>query len=362
MRGEAGDSRSPGAGSVPVTSRLRVAVVGCGAQAQLALIPALKTNPNVELMALCDKDVRKLRQLASLHGVKKYYPDFDRLKDDEEVQAVVIATPNYLHAPMAIAAMEYGKDVLCEMPLGLNYHEVQEMVRAAERTRRRLMPCLVTRLRPDVQVVKRFVDDRELGRVYFCKTGWLRGREAWSPMGWWYEPLRAGGGAFLTLGSALLDSALWVLKPAKPVRVYGVAAKRNAGAAVEDTAFALIRFDTDVVLTVEVGWSLLLERDFVYFNLFGTAGAALLNPITINKEMHGRLVNITPQIPSRGFMRAAYQRLIELWADSLLRDLLPPETVADALTIAQITDGFYRSNAQGREVELWEGVSTSAGS
>ncbi|MGQ9677796.1 MAG: Gfo/Idh/MocA family protein [bacterium] len=362
MRGEAGDNRSPGASSLPVTSRLRVAVVGCGIQAQVALIPALKSNPNVELTALCDKDVRKLRQLVSLHGVKRYYTDFDRLKEDAGVQAIVVATPNYLHAPMAIAAMEYGKDVLCEMPLALNYQEAKEMVAAADRTQRRLMPCLVTRLRPDVQMVKRFVDGKELGRVYFCKTGWLRGREAWSPTGWWYEPHRAGGGAFLTLGSALLDSALWVLKPAKPVRVYGVAAKRNTGAAVEDTAFALVRFDTDVVLTVEVGWSLLMERDFIYFNLFGTSGAALLNPITINKEMHGRLVNITPQIPSRGLLRAAYQRLIEFWVDSLLQDIAPSETVADALTIAQITDGFYRSNTQGGEVELREGVATSAGS
>ncbi|NPV14665.1 Gfo/Idh/MocA family oxidoreductase [candidate division WOR-3 bacterium] len=354
MRGQAGNTRAAGAGALPLTTRLRVAVVGCGAQAQLVLIPALKANPCIELVALCDNDVRKLRHLASLHGVKRYYTDFDRLKEDEEVQALVLATPNYLHAPMAIAAMEYGKDVLCEMPLALNYHEAEQMVAVAERTRRRLMPCLVTRLRPDVQTVKNFVDGRELGKVYYCKTGWLRGRDSWSPTGWWYEPRRAGGGAFLTLGSALLDSALWVLKPAKPVRIYGVAAKRNARSAVEDTAFALIRFDSDVVLTVEVGWSLLMERDFVYFNLFGTSGAALLNPITINKEMHGRLVNITPQIPEKGLLREAYRRLIELWVDALLQDLPPAETVADALTISRITDGFYRSNASGQEVELTE--------
>jgi len=354
LRGQAGNRRASGPGALPITSRLRVAVVGCGAQAQLALIPALKANPLVELQALCDTDVRKLRHLAALHNVKKYYTDFDRLKEDQEIQAVVLATPNYLHAPMAIAAMDYGKDVLCEMPLALNFYEAQQMVAAAERTRRRLMPCLVTRLRPDVQTVKNFVDGRELGKVYYCKTGWLRGREAWSPAGWWYEPRRAGGGAFLTLGSALLDSALYLLKPAKPLRIYGVAAKRNANAAVEDTAFALIRFDSGVVLTVEVGWSLLMERDFVYFNLFGTSGAALLNPITINKEMHGRLVNITPQIPDKGLLREAYKRLIELWVDALLQDLPPAETVADALTISRISDGFYQSNTTGREVELIE--------
>lgn len=337
-------------------NRLRVGVVGCGAQAQLALIPALKAHPLIELSALCDTDVRKLRYLAARHGVKKYYTDFDRFREDEEVQAVVIATPNYLHAPMAIAALEYGKDVLCEMPLALNYQEAEQMVQAAQRTRRRLMPCLVTRLRPDVQTVRKFVERNELGKIYYCKTGWLRGKGAWSPAGWWYEPRRSGGGAFLTLGSALLDSALELLAPAQPVSVYGVAARRSpAGGGVEDTAFALIRFDNEAVLTVEVGWSLLLERDFVYFNMFGTGGAALLNPLTINRELQGKLVNVTPQVPAQGLLREATRRLIELWVQSLLEDRAPAETVRDALTIARLTDAFYASNAARREVRLNSG-------
>ncbi len=364
MRGQAGDSGQTGAGSFPVTTRLGVGLVGCGVQAQLVLIPALKSNPSIELVALCDQDVRRARQLCALHGVKRYYQDFDQLRADRAVQGVVIATPNYLHAPMAIAAMESGKDVLCEMPLALNFDEARQMLEKAVATRRRLMPCMVTRLRTDVQTIRRFVEGEELGRVYYCKTGWLRGKGAWSPAGWWYEPQRAGGGAFLTLGSALLDSALWVLAPAKPVSVIGVAARRSAGVPVEDTAFAMIRFDSGAVLTVEVGWSVLVEKDFVYFNLFGTSGAALLNPITIHKEMHGRLVNITPQIPERGLLRTAYQRLIEVWVDSLLRDIPPQETMADAVMIARITDAFYQSNAQRREVELdnEKVVSSSAGS
>ncbi len=335
-----------------MNSRLRVGVVGCGAQVQFAYIPALKTNPNIELVALCDVNIRKLRQLATLHNVKRYYSDFDRLKEDAEIQAVIIATPTYLHAPMAMAAMEYGKDVLCEMPLAVCAEEAREMVAVAVRNRRRLMPCLVTRLRADVQMVRQFISGQELGRLYYCKTGWLRGRGAWNPGGWWGDYHRVGGGVFLNLGSALLDSALWLLAPAKPVSVIGVAARRSATLPAEDTAFTLVRFDSGLVLTVEVGWSLLMERDFVYFNLFGTSGAALLNPLSINKEMHGRLVNITPQIPSRGLLREAYKRLIAVWVDALLKDISPVETSADALLIQEIADAFYQSNSLRREVSL----------
>jgi len=335
-----------------VSSKVRVAVVGCGAQAQLAHIPALKANPHVELVALCDTDVRKLNQLRTVHNVPRHYLDFDDLREAPEIDAIVIATPNHLHAPMAIAAMRYGKDVLCEMPLGLDAAEAQQIIAVAAQERRKLMPCLVTRLRPDVQTIKKFLDGGELGRPYYCKTGWLRGRGSWSLTGWRGQRLRAGGGAFLSLAPALLDSALWLLAPARPVAVTGVAHRRTAHVDVEDSAFAMVRLTNELLLTIEVSWSMLLEKDFVYFNLFGTAGAALLNPIQIHKEMHGHLVNVTPQIPAHGIQRAAYKLLIDLWVNSLLNDIEPPVSVTDALLISQVADAFYRSSATGTEIPL----------
>ncbi len=326
-------------------------------QAQVALLPALKANPAIELVALCDTDVRKLHQLCARYNVKRYYTDFDRLKEETDINAVVIATPNYLHAPMAIAALSSGKDVLCELPLATSSIEAEEMVQTAHRERRRLMACLATRLRADVQLVKKYVAHQDLGRIYYAKTGWLRGRQAWSPSTWQREHRYAGGGAFLNLGSVLLDSALWLVAPAKPVSVIGVGASHRSGQgrgerAVEDTAFALIRFDNGLILTVEVGWSLLLERDFVYFNLFGTSGAAVLNPLTINREIQGRLVNITPPLTIRGQVRSAYQQLVKNWVESLLQDEPPDVAVADALLINQIADAFYQSNLSGVEVKL----------
>lgn len=340
-----------------MNGRLRVAVVGCGVQAQVALLPALKANPTIELVALCDTDVRKLHILCARYNVKRYYTDFDRLKEETDINAVIIATPNYLHAPMAIAAMESGKDVLCELPLATTTQEAQEMVMTAQKRRRRLMPCLVTRLRTEVQLVRKHLEHNELGRVYYAKTGWLRGRQEWSPTNWQRERRFAGGGVFLNLGSMLLDSALWLVSPAKPVSVIGVGVSHlgkdvRKEKAVEDTAFALIRFDSGLIMTVEVGWSLLLERDFVYFNLFGTRGAAVLNPLRIHKEIQGRLVDITTPIETRGQVRNAYQQLIKNWVEALLNDIPPDVAVADALMLNRIADAFYESSASGVEVRL----------
>lgn len=332
--------------------RLRVAVAGCGAQAQLVYIPALKAHRSVELVALCDPDVRKLNHLCLQHSVPRRFVDFDSLRKDDGIDAVLVATPNHLHAPMAIAALHSGKDVLCEVPMALNADEAGQMVETAVREKRRLMPCLATRLRPDVQTVRRFIEGGELGRLYYCKTGWLQGREAWSTSGWRGQLRRAGGGAFLSLATALLDSSLWLLAPARPVSVVGVAHRRDPHAEVEDTAFAMIRFDSGLLHTVEVGWSLLMEKDFTYFNVFGSAGAALLNPITIHKEMHGHLVNVTPQLQTKGMMRAAYNRLIDDWVSSLLEDVPPQVTAADGLLISRLADAFYASHSTRTEVPL----------
>lgn len=320
-----------------------MAVVGTGAQAQLAYLPALRANRSVSVIALCDTDVRKLNQLSQLYQVERRYTDFDRLKEDPEIDAILISTPNYLHAPMAIAAMEYGKDVLCEVPLGMDAEETRLMIETAQRERRRLMPCLCTRLRPDVQTIHRFIEGRELGRLYYCKTGWLQGKESWSERSWHLRQKEAGGGVFLSLATALLDSALWLLAPARPVKLTGAALRRDHHSQVEDTAFAMINFDTGFLLTIEVGWSLLMERDFVYLNVFGTNGAALLNPVQIHKEMHGHLVNVTPQMPTKGHMRAATRLLVDLWVDSLVNDKPVPIPPEEALLISQVCDAFYKS-------------------
>jgi predicted dehydrogenase len=332
--------------------KVKVGLVGCGTQAQVVHLPLLRASKYVELVALCDPDVRKLNHLGARYGVKRHYVDFDDFKRDAEIQAVVVATPNYLHAPMAIACMEYGKDVLCEIPMALSAAEAREMQQVAVREKRKLVPCLNYRLRPDVGVLRKFVTSGELGSIYYTKAGWLRGRGAWGLTGWHADRLRAGGGAFMSLGAEILDFSLFLLDPIDPVSIIGAAHRREGSMNVEDSAFAMLRFERDLVLTIEVGWSLLREDDITYFNLFGSKGAALLNPIQINKEMHGHLVNVTPALESKNPLRASAEKQLELFLRAILfqEDLtVKPE---DGILVNELIDAFYQSVAQRKEVYL----------
>jgi len=334
--------------------KVKIGIVGCGMQTQLVYLPALKKNKQAEVVALCDTDLRKLNHLCTRYNIPHHFVDFEQFIADPELDAVIIATPNYLHCPMALGALEYDKDVLVETPMAINSQEAKKMSAFAKKKKRILIPAIYQRIRQDVQMIKNFIDGGELGSVYYSKAGWLRGRAEWAMSGWWAEQLRAGGGAFLSLGSQILDIAIYFSSPAKPVSIIGTGHKRNEKNQVEDSAFALIRFPRNQILTIEVGFSVLQEKDFSYYNAFGHKGAALLNPVSINREMHGHLVNVTPKsmLGQKDYVRQAYNLLVDLFIDGVGKGIELPISANDGLLISNITDAFYKSYQTQKEVTI----------
>jgi predicted dehydrogenase len=122
---------------------------------------------------------------------------------------------------------------------------------------------------------------------------------------------------------------------------------------VEDSATALIRLENDAVLTLELTWGLLMEKDFAYLNLFGSGGAALLNPFRVHKGMHGSLVNVTPTLEtSRNQYKQAIEAQIAHFADVLRKSAKPMGAAEEILPVMELLDAIYRSADQGKEVKL----------
>ncbi len=331
---------------------VNIGVVGCGVHAQIAHLPFIRKNNSCNLVAICDTDVRKLDHLGSKYGTSRKYQDFQEIVEDKDIEALVIATPSYLHAPMAIAALKYDKDVLCEMPMAMSLKEAREMIRVAGRTKRKLIPAMNNRLRPDVQILKKFVKEGELGRIYYTKAGWLIGTHEWILSPGRMESMSSGGGAFLTLGVHLLDIALFLLANKNPQTIFASVHRKEPGTEVEDTAMCTINFSDETLLTIEVGWSLLFEKDFLYCNVFGNKGAALLNPLKIQKELHNDLFNVTPTIAHKKIYRTSYELQIQSLVDCLVRKKQPLITKEDALGIAEITDAFYASAKKKQMIRI----------
>ncbi|HET9328587.1 MAG TPA: Gfo/Idh/MocA family oxidoreductase [Candidatus Eisenbacteria bacterium] len=331
---------------------LRIALVGVGGAAQINHIPALKKIEDVELVAICDRDREKVGRVAQKFGIPEATNRFDDLLEDETIDAIDICTPNFLHAPMATAALEAGKHVLCERPLARSADEARQMAKAARKSDRVLMCAVQHRFRADAQLLRTFVDKGDLGQIFYAKAGWLRLRTEWDSDEWRRQKRESGGGVVLDLGFQMIDLSLWVLGSPKVASVTASVHRQKKGE-VEDSATAFFRLETGATLTLELTWGLLMEKDFAYLNLFGSGGAALLNPFRLHKGMHGALVNVTPTLDT---LRHQYKQSVESqmahFAEALRKGQRPMGDAEEILPVMELMDAIYRSADQGKEVKL----------
>ena len=331
---------------------LKAALVGVGVAGQVSHIPAWKKLEGVELVTLVDRDQEKAQRVAQRFGIPNATTAIDEVLEDPEIDMIDICTPNFLHAPLAIAALESGKHVLVERPIARNAAETEKMVKAADKADRLLVCALAHRFREDTKILKKYVDRGELGEVFYTKTGWLRQRTDWRTEEWRQQKQVSGGGVLMDLGVQMLDLTLYILGGPK-VESVSASAHRAGKAEVEDSLVALLRLENACVVNLEVTWGLLMEKDFAYVNLFGQSGAALWNPLKLHKGMHGGLVNVTPAVDSpRNVYKQAIEAQIAQFADGVRKGGTAGASGAEMLAVMRLVDAIYRSAEQGKEVRL----------
>jgi len=333
--------------------KIRVAVVGAGNVAQIAHLPAYRSHPDVEVSALVDDDIVKAKKVARQFGVKRIYEDLTDMLKKEDVEAVDVCTPNYLHAPMSIAALRSGRHVLCEKPLARNATEARSMVETAKKCKKILMVAMNNRFRRDVEMLQKFIKRGALGDVQLVKAGWRRTAQDWHGRDWFIDQHKSGGGALVDLGLPKMDLAIWIAGLKKPTRVSCSVFGNKGRRGVEDSACAMVNFAGGSCLILEVTWNLLEAKDHTYFEVYGSRGGANLHPLRIHRELHGQLVNVTPAIDKqKNYYKESYQREINHFVECVQKKREPLTTGAEALRVLKILDAMYESASCGREVGL----------
>ncbi|MDP4299992.1 Gfo/Idh/MocA family protein [Leptothrix discophora] len=153
---------------------LRVGVLGCGPIAQAAHFESCTKARNAELHAICDVAEDLRQRMAATHAPRRQYGDYAAMLADPEVDAVIVATSDAFHVPAAIQALEAGKHVLCEKPLGVTVEETLALQRAVEASGRVLQVGHMKRFDAGLQAAKAFIDD-EMGqllalKVWYCDS------------------------------------------------------------------------------------------------------------------------------------------------------------------------------------------------
>jgi predicted dehydrogenase len=329
----------------------RIGLIGVGAVAQIAHLPALAGRDDVTIVGICDSDRAKARALATRFSVPDVFEDIEDLLAYARPDAVVVSTPNHLHEIHVRTALSARVAVLCERPLALSTAGVERVLEAQRRAERPVMVGLNHRYRSDVQAVRAFVHGKELGPLRGIRAGWYQFRPSRAELGWRLRPAESGGGAMLDLGLPLLDLGLWLAEQARPV--HATAVVHRAGDGVEDAGSALVVCEDGYAIFVDVAWHYVGDHERFWLDVLGERGSARISPLSVFKELHGAPVNVTPTgAAGRENLIAASYRAE--WATFLaaIRDEVPPPELDDQLVLHRTMDAIYRSAREGRAVAV----------
>lgn len=332
---------------------IRVAVLGTGAISQVVHLPILSEREDVDVVAVSDRDRPKAEAIAGRFDVPRILDDDDEVFADDDVEAVVICTPNHLHEEQAVAALESGKHVLVERPLALTADGVRRIMAAAREAGKAVIVGMSHRFRPDVSALRSFVAGSELGPIHAVRGSWLNRKAPLTRSTWRQRPEEAGGGALMDLGVQALDLCLWLVEYPRFDRV--VASCHRSDYPVEDAATVMAVTEEGLALTLEVSWNLFAGEDRHFARVMGLEGSGSLPPLEVYKQLGGRPLDVTPRQPRpRGGENPytnAYRRELDHFVRTVAGEAEAPLPGEQAELMALI-EAAYRSAEEGREVEL----------
>ena len=329
-----------------------VGLVGCGAIAQLVHLPILSTMKDVHVAAVCDQNLPKAKTVAVRFGVGTAYGAIEEMLEHPDLDALIICTPNYLHASHAEMALEAGLDVLCERPLGLDPQQVAKTLAVAEQARRSLMVANNHRFRPDAWALRSSIAKGDLGEIFHLQASWHLRRARRPRVSEWRRIRERGGGVLMDLGVTNLDLSLWLLDYPAAERLTAYLLDHDDDG-VDDAAVILIRLGDKLTCSVDVSWDLAAVDDRHMLMALGSRGFGSLSPFVVHKEAAGRIVNVTPRLApgTENVYRASYRRELDYFlgvVQGKREEPLPREQV----TLLRIVDACFRSAQEGREITL----------
>jgi len=246
-------------------------LVGLGDISRKRVLPALMAEPRSRLGGIVTRDPAK----ALTYGVPAW-SDLETALAACPSSAVYIATPVFLHAPQAIAALRAGRHVLCEKPMALNYAQASQMVGAAEESGRTLGVAYYRRMYPKVARARELIAAGAIGRPVFAEATshhWFYPTDG--HRAWLIDPALAGAGPLYDIASHRIDLMNYFF--GDPVRVSSQLSTLVHSIPVEDNATIMIEFDSGVRGVIDVRWHSRPTRD--EFRIRGTLGELDLTPL-----------------------------------------------------------------------------------
>ncbi|MDP9182814.1 MAG: Gfo/Idh/MocA family oxidoreductase [Actinomycetota bacterium] len=322
-------------------SQVRVGLIGCGAIARRMHVPALQRAGAV-LTAFASRSRASAEAARDEAQSGEVVDDWRSLVTRDDVDAVVICTPNALHAPQALAALDAGKHVLVEKPFTITVEEADAVLAAAASRDLVVMAAQSTRFYPQVVAARDALRRGEIGmvtavRAVLCNAGPL----AWAPDATWFlDPALSGGGALLDLGVHLVDTIRTLLDD----DFSSVAATLAPGASgLEEDGLVLFDTRKGVVGSLHAGWRAPVGRDFS-LTVVGDAGM-------LSVTVEGAFV-VSRSGDARGLELPKAETVQDAFVRAVVAGSAESPDGYDGRTAVAVVQAAYESAREGRTVQL----------
>ena len=363
---------------------VRVGFIGCGGIANGKHFPgmAFEKKNGVKMVAFCDLVEERAQQACDQYGDEgaKVYTDYKKLLEDKTIDAVHVLTPNVMHAPITIAALEAGKNVLCEKPMAATAADAKKMIEARDKSGKMLTIGYQYRHFPNNATAKQVVDDGWLGEIYYAEASYIR-RRGVPTWGVFADKAQQGGGPLIDIATHALDLTLWLMNNYEPAYAVGTAfeklgrtltaetqGQRNGKGEpdawnpdtyeVEDSAMGFIKMKNGATIYLKSSWALNTAIDPSMSVLCGTKGGLdIEDGVRLNHVVAGRqsITKVGENVPNwiPGFSDnkdAAESKEAAVWVKALKGEGDLFVTADQAYVVTCILDAIYESNRTGKPV------------
>jgi UDP-N-acetyl-2-amino-2-deoxyglucuronate dehydrogenase len=229
-----------------MNNKIKFALVGCG---RIANRHAEHIIEQGELIAVCDNVKEKADEFGEKYNANVFY-SLDDMLANTNADVVTICTPNGLHAEQSIKSLQAGFNVLCEKPLAIDVQDCGEMLKAAEKSNKRLYAIKQNRFNPPVAAVKDAIECGKLGKIYSIQLScfWNRNEEYYQNS--WKGTKELDGGTLYTQFSHFIDLLYWLIGDIKEAKSYFGNFAHQGVIEFEDTGVVIVKFYNGAIGTI----------------------------------------------------------------------------------------------------------------
>lgn len=266
-------------------SKVKVGIIGLGMIAEMIHIPGLEKSPDAEIYAICDRREAVLHRIGDRLGIPKErrFTEYADLIACDEVEAVDIATPNFLHYEQCLLAIKHKKHVCLEKPVTMNYQQAAELEKAAQAAGIKTAVCFSYRYMAAVRYAKWIIENGLIGDIlnlyfsYLKSSAFIAGRK----LEWRFRRELAGAGVLTDLGSHMMDMAVFLGGEVKAITAQtNIAINQRkkedsdeiAEVTTDDACDAMLKMKNGANATISVSRCAIPNKENIRFEIYGTKG------------------------------------------------------------------------------------------